>query len=124
MRYRTIADGKLRVSTICLGCWAMVGDSKGVRGKYQQCVPRNETALMAVFLPGPTQWLNLAFGLYICQFFSGPEPTPKGVHLACTGGWVCFQKVPSHSPGKKSHPWGSKKKKTQDTVVQIGGKTS
>jgi len=26
MQYRTIANGQLRVSTICLGCWAMVGD--------------------------------------------------------------------------------------------------
>ena len=26
MQYRTIAQGKLQVSTVCLGCWAMVGD--------------------------------------------------------------------------------------------------
>ena len=27
MQYRTIADGELKVSTICLGCWAIVGDA-------------------------------------------------------------------------------------------------
>ncbi len=27
MEYRKIADGKLEVSTICIGCWAIVGDA-------------------------------------------------------------------------------------------------
>ena len=27
MQYRTIAQGRLKVSTVCLGCWALVGDA-------------------------------------------------------------------------------------------------
>jgi len=45
MQYRTIADGKLEVSTVCIGCWAMVGDATWGPQEESDAVAAIQTAV-------------------------------------------------------------------------------